>query len=342
MSTNDQRLAADVAAFSRKPKFYASGVREVNGECERVEDDEANFWTVYERLDDGTERAVADYQSRDIAVRSADWFSCAADTAHTFNEPTLSELLTQRVTRFATSQKAVEIIDDGVEKLFKDLVSDAFRSYGDFGKQLNEAFKASLPTNISEVIDLPKYNQMVVNLTREAWAKTGITSDMQQKVLALVEEFTSDEAIPQFIKASDLWAAFIEEHQERATEEQWEAPQVFVEESDYGFIYVGLHPEAESQIRYSSSRKSSAHSCDFMLAFNPQKKREDRTETPVTHEGHQAYELFSGHMDNGVLGKKVIQAYSRFDKLVMALYYGGSFLVWDESPEDISYPGYDY
>ncbi len=269
----------------------------------------------------------------------------AADVAATSKpaaELTLSDLLTQRVTQFANSDTAVEIIDKGVEKLFKDLVDDAFRSYGDFGKKLNEAFKASLPTNISEVIDLPKYNQMVVNLTREAWANSGVTSDMQQKVLALVEKFTSDEAIPKFIMASDLWAAFIEEHQERATEEQWEAPQVFVEDSDYGFIYVGLHPEAESQSRYSSCKKSSAHSCDFMIAFKPQEKREDRTETPVTHEGHQVYELFAGHMDNGVLGKKVIRAYSRFDKLVMALYYGGSFLAWDESPEDISYPGHDY
>lgn len=165
---------------------------------------------------------------------------------------------------------------------------------------------------------------------------------MQQKVLELVEEFTSDEAIPKFVMASDLWKAFIEEHEERATEERWGAPQVFEEHSDYGYIYVGLHPEAEDTGRYSSSGKSSAHSCDFLLALSPQETREGRTKTPVTHEGHQVYELFAGHMDNGVLGKKVISAYSRFDKLVMALYYGGSFLVWDESPEDICYPGNDY
>lgn len=265
-----------------------------------------------------------------------------AATSKPVAELTLSELLSQRVTHFANSATAVEIIDNGIETLFKDLVSDAFRSYGDFGKQLNEAFKSSLPTNISEAIDLPKYNQMVVNLTREAWASSGVTTDMQQKVLALVEEFTSEDSIPKFIMASDLWAAFIEDNQEQAAAEQWSAPQVFVEESDYDFIYVGLHPEECSHSRSSSSKKSSAHNCDFMLAFNPQKKREDRKESPLTHEGHQVYELFSGHMDNGVLGKKVIQAYSRFDKLVMALYYGGSFLVWDESPEDICYPGNDY
>lgn len=268
----------------------------------------------------------------------------AADVAATSQQPelTLSALLTQRCVQFSNSPKAVEIIDQGIEKLFKELVSDAFRSYGDFGKQLTDAMKAALPTNIDSVIDLPKYNHMVITQMREAWAKSGVHTDMQERVLDLVKEFTSDEAVPKFIMASDLWAAFIEEHQERATEEQWSAPQVFVENSDYGFIYVGLHPEEESSSSWRSSKKSSAHSCDFMIAFNPQKTREGRTETPVTHEGHQVYELFAGHMDNGVLGKKVIRAYSRFDKLVMALYYGGSFLVWDESPEDIYYPGNDY
>lgn len=340
MSTNDKLLAADIAALSKAPDFYVHGIRDVNGDCERVEDSEAQFWGVYRRFADGTSMWLSDHATREQAEKKASELNAPKEKSQA--EPTLSALLTQRVTQFANSATAVEIIDKGVEKLFQDLVNDAFRSYGDFGKQLTDAMKAALPSNISEVIELQKYNHMVSASLREAWAKSDIHVDMQQKVLALVEEFTSDEAVPKFIMASDLWKAFIEDNEERATEEQWGAPQVLVEESDFGFIYVGLHPEAAESGRYSSSKKSSAHSCDFMLAFNPQKTREGLTDTPVTHEGHQAYELFSGHMDNGVLGKKVIKAYSRFDKLVMALYYGGSFLVWDESPEDISYPGHDY
>ncbi|OJT50541.1 hypothetical protein BSR04_00250 [Serratia plymuthica] len=62
------------------------------------------------------------------------------------------------------------------------------------------------------------------------------------------------------------------------------------------------------------------------------------------HDGHQVYELYSGSLDGGVLGKKVISAYSRFDKLIMALYYGGSFLAWDEAPDadEMTYPHYEY
>ncbi|HEJ7283084.1 TPA: hypothetical protein SMF87_004536 [Serratia marcescens] len=269
----------------------------------------------------------------------------AADIATTSPELSLSQLLTQRCVAFSTSPKAVEIIDQGIEKMFKDLIGDAFRSYGDFGKLLTEAFKAALPTNIAEVIDLPSYNSLVINSVREQWAASGIQSDMQDRVLELVKEFTTDDAIPKFIKASDLWKAFIEEHEERAAEEQWERPQVFYEESEHadGYFRVGLHPESEGSSVYGK-RLDCAHRCDFYLAFSPQNERENGKSTPLMHEGHQAYGLYSGHVDGDVLGKKVISAYSRFDKLVQALYYGGSFLVMDEVPDadEMTYPHYDY
>ncbi|CAI1621873.1 Uncharacterised protein [Serratia quinivorans] len=260
-------------------------------------------------------------------------------------ELTLSALLTQRCTNFANSDKAVEIIDQGIEKMFKDLVGDAFRSYGDFGKLLNEAFKAALPTNISKVVDLPSYNSMVINSVREQWAASGIQSDMQQRVLELVKEFTTDEAVPKFVMASDLWKAFIKDNSEKAAEEQWERPQVFYEESEDmdGYFRIGLHPEPASSGRYGRSIDN-AYRCDFYLAFSPQQVREERKTTQLMHEGHPVYELYSGHVGSDTLGKKVISAYSRFDKLIQALYYGGSFLVMDEIPDadELTYPHYDY
>lgn len=258
-------------------------------------------------------------------------------------ELTLSALLTQRCVNFSTSDKAVEIIDQGIEKMFKDLVGDAFRSYGDFGKLLSEAFKAALPTNISEVVDLTNYNSLVINSVREQWANSGIQNDMQRRVLDLVKEFAADEAIPKFIMASDLWKAFIEENRERAAEEQWERPQVMYEENDRidGYFTVGLHAASGDGYR---STVESAHRCDVYLAFSPQKEREGRTEQPITHEGHPVYDLYHGHVDGNVLGKKISKAYSRFDKLIAALYYGGSFLAMDEIPDadNMTYPHYDY
>ncbi|EKN5936209.1 hypothetical protein DVQ01_05535 [Yersinia enterocolitica] len=62
----------------------------------------------------------------------------------------------------------------------------------------------------------------------------------------------------------------------------------------------------------------------------------------MLHDEHPVYELFSGSLEhNKILGKRIIKAYSRFEKLVLALYHGGSLLVWDSAPDDLYYPGND-
>ncbi|MEQ1963429.1 hypothetical protein ABLB69_09660 [Xenorhabdus khoisanae] len=253
-------------------------------------------------------------------------------------ELTLGELLTQRCAEFANSEKAVEIVDAGIERLFKNVVEDTFCSYSDFGRMIKISFKEALPANIDNIIDLQKYNQMVVNNMRDAWVNSGVSNDMQEKILELTKEFTSDESVPKYILASDLWKAFIKSNQERAAEEQWEEPQVIIDDDRDGYVWVGLHAEEATTSIYSNDRKATAHSCSFMLAFALQKDRENQ---PLIYGGHNVYELFAGHMEYGTLGKRIIKAYSNFEKLVLALYYGGSYLVWDESPEGICYPNYD-
>lgn len=47
---------------------------------------------------------------------------------------TLHDLLTARVAEFSASDRPREIIDAAVEAMFKDIIKDAFRSYGDMGK----------------------------------------------------------------------------------------------------------------------------------------------------------------------------------------------------------------
>lgn len=41
-------------------KYYVSGVREYDGVCERVTDDQSKFWTVYQRLKDCSSEAMFD------------------------------------------------------------------------------------------------------------------------------------------------------------------------------------------------------------------------------------------------------------------------------------------
>ncbi|MDM9281613.1 hypothetical protein QU814_00115 [Providencia rettgeri] len=250
-------------------------------------------------------------------------------------ELTLSELLTQRCVEFANSEQAIEIIDKGITKLFTSVVDDAFRSYGDFGKAFNKAMESALPANIEDVVDLKKYNTLVAEKMRNSWEDSGIEADLQEKVIALVKDFTSDDECPKYIKASDLWEAFIEDKSESAMENQWESPQVFINDEHDGFIQVGIHPEERSTSRYSSNSVS-AYSCDYSFHLSIQRTGGYRSE-PLLQDGNNVYELIGGKVNDRILGKKIVKAYSRFDKLVLALYYGGSLLVWDESPEGICY-----
>jgi hypothetical protein len=53
-------------------KFYISGVVDFGDHCERVIDEEAKFWTVYERLANGTSQAICDCDSRENAEHAAE------------------------------------------------------------------------------------------------------------------------------------------------------------------------------------------------------------------------------------------------------------------------------
>ncbi|HEP9081603.1 TPA: hypothetical protein VDV02_006503, partial [Pseudomonas aeruginosa] len=44
------------------------------------------------------------------------------------SQQTLQDLLAERVTLYAASDRPRELIDEGIDKMFKEVVSDAFRS----------------------------------------------------------------------------------------------------------------------------------------------------------------------------------------------------------------------
>ncbi|MBO1929905.1 hypothetical protein J4731_23355 [Providencia rettgeri] len=61
------------------------------------------------------------------------------------------------------------------------------------------------------------------------------------------------------------------------------------------------------------------------------------------HDGYPVYSLYAGELEyHDTLGKQVVQFRSEFERLVGALYYGGSLLVLDESDADEIYYNNDY
>lgn len=78
-------------------------------------------------------------------------------------DKTLNELLTDGVYRFTQSDAPQKIIDEAVQSLFSALIKNAFCSYGDFGKQMDALIKNALPQNLEDLVELPKYNKLIID-----------------------------------------------------------------------------------------------------------------------------------------------------------------------------------
>jgi hypothetical protein len=255
----------------------------------------------------------------------------------------LATAIAQHCSAFEQSAEFSEMVQTHVRKLYEKAIEDTFR-WGKFPDAVQKALQDALPANISEMADLSHYNLLLARSLQDEWNTNAISARTVSHMQALVKDFIEQDQMPKFIKASDLWAAYIEDHQEEAAEEQWGAPQVVIDDDQDGVFYIGLEKEPHTESRYSSTRrKDSAYSCEVYLGFMQVKNRKDRIESPVMEDGHPVYRLFTGQLDcRDALGKKPVQFRSKFEKLVGALYYGDSLLVLDaKDADDIYYPG-DY
>lgn len=91
-------------------------------------------------------------------------------------DQTLQQLLAERVTAYAESERPRELIDAGIDKMFQSVVDDLFRSYGDYTKAVKEAMSAAMPANVGDVFELTKYNAMVASLLRQRWEQAAVES----------------------------------------------------------------------------------------------------------------------------------------------------------------------
>lgn len=256
----------------------------------------------------------------------------------------LANAINEHCRQFEASDEFSEMISKHVRSLYENAIQDVFR-WGKFPDAVKEALKEALPANITDVCDLPKYNLLLARTLDEQWKTNAISDRLVTQMQALVKDFIEQDQTPKYIKASDLWAAYIEQHQEEAAHEGWERPQVVIAEPDekwqQNFFQIGLEKQPHEPSRWSTTREKTHYfQCETYLCFRKETTREDRKDIPVLHEGYEVGSLYTGQLDGGdPLGKKPVQFRSKFEKLVGALYYGDSLLVLDVcDADDIYYP----
>lgn len=256
----------------------------------------------------------------------------------------LANAINEHCRQFEASTEFNEMVAKHVRDLYENAIKDTFR-WGKFPDAVKAALVEALPANLSEICDLPKYNLLLARTLDEQWKTNAVSERLVTQMQELVKDFIEQDQTPKFIKASDLWAAYIEDYRDEAAHEGWERPEVVVEEKDesYGkFFYIGFNkePYQEKSWRSRSKPAESYYQCEIYLGFRLENESHERDAAPLLQDGREVYSLFTGKLEySDTLGKRVVSFRTKFEKMVGALYYGDSLLVLDESDADeIYYP----
>lgn len=252
---------------------------------------------------------------------------------------TLQELLNDRVAAYVAGPRPQELIDAGLDAMFKDVVTDAFRSYGDFTKEFKTAFAQALPANVSDMLHLAKYNTLVAEALKARWAEAAVSETMLAKANAAISEILEEAPLQGEVMLSQLLQAFVDEHKESAAEEHWEAPELRFEDGDSSHceslhIYFDKEPEQSSSSHSIHSRRQrNNYELGNALHIMIEEKRENPNRHPSTVEIGR---LYSAKLDGTPINKE-LRYHGKWERLVAALYYGQARLVIDCDQHDFTY-----
>lgn len=248
---------------------------------------------------------------------------------------TLQDLLHERVAVFANGERPREIIDASVERMFQELTDDAFRSYGEMGKAVRDAFKAAMPANISDMFELTRYNHMIANALRERWLSSGLEGDMLRRANEALDDILKDGAIPAMVSLKEFLETFIEDNKETAHNSGWDRPEIrFEHDEQYGrYLHVYFDAKPESACTGSYYSLSGRRRSDYELshALHMSFLREEKDE-----HGNDMGRVYAARLNGEVIGKE-IGISGKWQRQIAGLYYGAAKIVVDCEPNDFSY-----
>ncbi len=248
---------------------------------------------------------------------------------------TLEDILADQVKAFVASDRPAEIIGASVERLFAEVVRDAFSPSGEFAASLKGVLAKALPANLSEVIQLPAYNDLLVTALKERWARSGATGDFLARAYAAIDELMSNNTIPEFVSLRELLEAFVDAHQAKAADRGWFIPHVTISESDgvggrARYLHVFFDPEPEMSFRdrnrlFERPRGEMEYANRISLRV-----------TGHTDRGHEYGEVYAAMLEGEPIGRHFAMT-GQWQRLVGALYFGAAKLVIDCGEDDFTY-----
>lgn len=260
-------------------------------------------------------------------------------------DKTLQQLLSERVTAYAESDRPRELIDAGIDKMFQSVVDDLFRSYGDFTKVVKEAISAAMPGNVGDVFELTKYNAMVASLLRQRWEQAAVESlVMKTADKAISEVLNGDGLITGEVSLKALLQAFVDANKDEAREKGWECPEIrFEEDNRYNSTHLSIYfdPEPEDSYR-ASSYSSRDRRSDYNLKHRICVRLTGEQRPPVSQYDSAVPlgEVYSARLDDKKVDLKMTVR-TEWERMLASLYFGNAVLLVDCVADDFSYELYD-
>jgi hypothetical protein len=256
-------------------------------------------------------------------------------------EQTLQQLLTERVTVFATGERPTAIIDQHVEKMFVSVIDDCFRSYGELAGKVRESIKAAMPANVEGLFELTRYNDLVATALRDKWASSGIAGDMVRRAQESIDEIMKEDAVPAQVSLRDLLEAFVEAHKEQAVDGRWECPRIDIEDEGKGSSWHSIHISFDPQPDEAYASERSSYSLRTSTRERYQLENSISIRVDGENEaGHPFGRVYSARLEGHPVGRS-FRLYQKWERLLAALYFGAAAIVVDCDADGVSYGIYD-
>lgn len=207
------------------------------------------------------------------------------------------------------TEKTQEVIKETLESIIKD----TFKSWSDFGKELQNKMSEELKINLSE-IKLDEYNNVIISLLEQN-LKENSTNNLylKNKIDNLIKEISETDVKKEY-KLSEIINLYKSEYEEKAQEDGYEKMYLKVKESSISdLIWIFINNKCEIDDEYGS---------DIQFGYNI---RTDK--------------IISLNIENKKYDSKSIYKNRLYgtDKLLYQMFLLGSKIIIDEKDCDLYY-----
>lgn len=206
------------------------------------------------------------------------------------------------------TEKAQEVIKETLESIIKD----TFKSWSDFGKELQNKMSEELKINLSE-IKLDEYNNVIISLLEQS-LKENSTDNLyfKEKIDKLIKEIAETDVKREY-KLSEIIDLYKSEYDEEAQENRYEEMYLKVEEnslSDLIWIFIN---KCEVDNEYGS---------DIQFGYNTRTNK-----------------IISLNIESKIISDRSIYRNRLYgtDKLLYQMFLLGSKIIIDEKDCDLYY-----